>query len=389
MQSFASALGVSLALSLAAQPAAAQSRPTTILARAGGSVAERSVDVGRCEQVAGRAPASDLPREGGQASAMGYGGYYGSAEGAIGSAIAMLIIGAIETDRARGQAAKFCLSNLGYAEVPLTANEAAQFRGLRGDAKLEWENAFLASANDRIAALRTSVVPELPAYLAAPATQGGLRFDLASMSVAPDPVAPGAVLASGRASHWRTAEVVEPFRYVWEGLTLVAEPGAVFHQVDYRPQTEPLLRDQGATWCGPVIETTQGSTSTQVWCFTYQRAGYTVFRPTGYAWQAGPYRDGIALAAVQAPLKLREREPADLDLAFEIRASEMNSSRLVLEGVVRNGSRSVVLWRQQFALRPGGNLTLPLWTHRLRVSRDRSTITAVLDDQGDGSGLRD
>ena len=91
---------------------------------------------------------------------------------------------------------------------------------------------------------------------------------------------------------------------------------------------------------------------------------------------------------MRAPLALREREPDELDLAFEIRAAEMNGSRLVLEGVVRNGSRSVVLWRQQFGLRPGGSLTLPLWTHRLHVSRDRGTITAVLDDQGDGSGLR-
>ena len=52
-----------------------------------------------------------------------------TAEGAVGSVIAMLILGAIETERARGQAAKFCMSNLGYADVTLTA-DADVFRAI-------------------------------------------------------------------------------------------------------------------------------------------------------------------------------------------------------------------------------------------------------------------
>gem|GEM_PF-6744166 len=379
---------MSLALTMAASPVLADARPVTILAKAGGTLEERAADAERCTAIAREAPESDLPRSGAQASAMGYGGYYGSVEGAIGAGIAMLIIAAIETERARGQAGTFCMSNLGYAEVPLTAEEAEQYRALRGERKQAFEAAFIAGAAERVAAVRAPLAPPLPSYRTEPETLGGLKFDVASMTAAGGPAAANLVLASGQATRWRTAEVVDRFETSHGQFTLVAEPGAVFHQVDFRPQAEPLLRDQGATWCGPVVEISSQSRSTQVWCFTHHYAGYTIFRPTGYAWQAGAYRDGIFFAGVQEPLVLREREADDLRLTYEIRAAAVSTNSVTLEGVVRNGSRSVAVWRQAVSLRAGGQVTLPLWSRRLMIARDRANLTATLDEQGDGSGPR-
>lgn len=381
-------VGASLAFAMMAQSAAAEPRPVTVLAKGDGTLAERAADVARCTAIADRAPSADLPRSGGQASAMGYGGYYGSVEGAIGSGIAMLIIAAIETERARGQAATFCMANLGYAEVPLTAEEAAVYLPLRGARREEWEGAFMVGAGERVAAIRTPRVPALPGYRSEPGTLGGLKFDIASLTASSGPAAVGLVLASGGATRWRTAEVVEPLETSHGGFTLLAEPGAVFHQVDFRPQAEPLLRDQGATWCGPVVEATSQSRSTQVWCFTHHYAGYTAFRPTGYAWQAGAYRDGIYFAGVQDHFILREREADDLQLAYDIRVSAINNTSVTLEGVVRNGARSVAVWRQVVSMRAGEKVTLPLWARRLTISRDRTSLTAELDDNGNGSGPR-
>lgn len=391
------AIGVGVALAMVAQPALAAARPVTILAKAGGSWLERQADDERCDQIADKAPVSDLPQSGDQAIARGYGGLsygmpgYGTVEGAVGSAIAFAIIAAIEIERARGQAASFCMSNLGYASVALTEEEASVWRSLRGNRKREWETAFLADPAlvERVSGLRASAVPVLPEYRAEPATQGGLKFDIASMVAADGPVTAGRVLASGQATRWRTAEVANAFEARGTFGVLTVAPGVVFHQVDFRPQSQPLLRDQGATWCGPTTQTAaSGASLTQVWCFTHQPIGYTAFRPTGHTWQAGAYVDGSVESAVTAPLLLRERAADDLNLTYEIRAAAMTDFNVTLEGAVRNGDQSVVLWRQQITMRRGASLTLPLWSRRLHIKREGNTLLATMDDLGDGTALR-
>lgn len=390
-------IGAGIALSMVAQPALAAARPVTVLAKVGGTYADREADSERCEQIADTAPVTDLPRAGGQASAMGYGGLsygmpgYGTIEGAIGSAIAMAIIAQIEIEKARSQAEKFCMSNLGYAALTLTDEEATAWRSVRGARKREWETAFLAdpAVGERVAAMRAPAVPALPEYRPEPATQGGLKFDIASMTAAEGPAGAGGVLASGQATRWRTAEVARPFEARGTVGLLTAAPGAVFHQVDYRPQSQPLLRDQGSTWCGPTTLTpAAGAATTGVWCFTHQPNGYTVFRPTGHAWQAGTYVDGPVESGVTAPLALRERAADDLNLVYEIRAAAMTSANVTLEGSVRNGDQSVVLWRQQVTMRKGSSLTLPLWARRLHLQRVDNTLLATMDDLGDGTALR-
>lgn len=391
------AVGAGLALTMAAHPVLATDREVTVLAKAGGSYAEREADDRRCDEIAGSAPATDLPQTGARASAMGYGGYYygmpgyGTLEGAVGVAIGMAIVGAIEENKARGRAAKFCMSNLGYVPVPLTAEEAAEWRGLRGGRKRQWEEAFLAGegVTARVNTLRASVVAELPGYRVAPATQGGLRFDVASMTAAEAPVAVG-VLASGKADRWRTAELTEDFRAETQYGVLTAPAGTVFHQVDYRPQATPLLRDQGATWCGTLGGNIASGPGVPpgVWCFTRQPTGYTVFQPTGQAWLAGVMGNGTVLQNVTTSLNLRERDSDDLPLIYEIRSAERTGFNITIEGSVRNGADRVVLWRQQVSLRDGGRLTLPLWERRLHIARADGLLTATLDDQGDGTGLR-
>lgn len=391
------AVGAVLLFCLSAASAQASERPVSILARAGGSLAEREADQLRCEALAQRAPQTDLPQGGDLASAMGRGGHaYGrqpvpQVQGTTIGGLMNVVPGAVELERARDLAAEFCLSNLGYAPVSLTPEEADAFRRLHGGRKRSWEEQFLASPDTaaRIAALRASPARDLPGYRAEPETLGGIRIDVRSLTATQGVVQRGGVAASGAAARWRTAEIAEPFEARISSGVLTAPAGVVFHQVDFRPQAEPLLRDPAATWCGPLTETNRvGAQATEVWCFTPQPDGYTLFRATGHAWQAGVYNHGPVFVGVREPLVLREREADAMSLAFDIRVSSLTASNVILEGVVRHGDEQVVLWRQQIPMRARATRSLPLWSRRLHLARVENGVTVLLDDTGTGEGPR-
>ena len=130
----ARAVGAGLILCLSAGPTVSADRAVTVLARAGGSVAEREADELRCAAVAAGAPQADLHEGGDLADAMGRGGQawgrppVARFEGPTIGGLINTIPGALETQRLRDLAEEFCLSNLGYVPVTLTPEEGEAFR---------------------------------------------------------------------------------------------------------------------------------------------------------------------------------------------------------------------------------------------------------------------
>lgn len=392
--SLRAAAALFLSAALAIQPAAAAS--PGILAKAGGDFEARRRDQTRCEAIASKARSQDLPGyETGPMPNGAQGGLYGVA----GAAIAGLLIGAMEKDKARGRAEAFCLSNLGYGVVPLTAEEANAYGKLTGGARDDFERAFLAQdLLKRLEAVLAPKVPPLPAYAEGPGVQGGLKVDLKSLKAADGPVAAEGVAATGRMMRWRTATLEAPFKSDAGQIRIAVEAGTVFHQVDYRPQHSPLLRTPGATWCGQARQTTAAAAANapsqgtlEIYCLTSQADGYDLFRPTGFAWLAGPYRDGFVLPRLTTPVVLRERESDDLgELRLEIRVVEIRTRSVTLEGRALREGKSVRLWTRRLEFDADGRATLPMWSHRLVLARSGDTaVVAVLEDQGDGRGWRE
>ncbi|MDH7975056.1 hypothetical protein QH494_22970 [Sphingomonas sp. AR_OL41] len=370
---------------------AAPEKPVTVLARAGGSIAQRDADRAQCAKIVADAPGADMPDVTRTPMPAGYGG--GGMPAAMGASIAFLIIALIEDGKAHRKGEAFCLENMGYAPVPLTAAEKAEYLKLAPAGQRAWEERFLASdLAARIAAVLTPTVPPLPAYRDAPATIGGLRFLPESFTATMGPVAKGGVLLTGRIERWRTATLDHDVTTSDGLVKIAAKAGAVFHQVDYRSQRHPLLRDVGSTWCGPVMQTSAGGApAPSVYCFSTFRSFYAVFRPAGFDWLAGPYDGGFALEPITAPIALTERAGDDLGpLALDIVLSELTPSRATLEGYARRGERRVLIWSRRLKRDKQGGVTLPLWSRRALIAPASLTeLTVALDDKGDGTGLRD
>ena len=368
----------------------AMAGPAAILARPDGDFAAWQADHARCHEVVGAARIDDLP----VGNPVPGGPVTGDMSTVIGASIAFAIVGLIETDHQRRLAETLCLRNLGYGLVRLTPQEDETFRRQLSPESIDhWREAFLAQdLKTRLAAALTPVVPRLPAYRDAPYTQGGLKVDAASLAAPAGPVEARGLVLAGKATRWRTAALTQPFQTQSGFIRVAGVPGAVFYQVDMRPQREPLLRQDGATWCGPVTQSApRGAASVEVYCFAGRDDGYEIYQTSGYDWFGGAYGQGFTLPRFTDPIVLRERDADDLPpMDFTVRAATIKARYIDLEATVARKGSEVVLWSRRLKFDATGAAVLPLWDRRLVLTRlGADAVAAALDSRGDGRGWRE
>lgn len=382
---------VAFAVALLSTSSIAAEKPIAILAKVGGTFAQREVDRAACQHIVNKSPGADMPainRTGGNMTGAP------TVAGAVGASIAMLLFDLIDSGRAQSKGQTFCLENLGYSPVPLTDGEKQDYLRQPVERRQAWVEKFLdRDLTARIVAERSAVVPPLPAYRDEPNTIGGLRFFVDGFIAADKPVGKGSVIITGKVERSRTAVLLADFA-TENGLVIVkGKAGAVFHQVDYRPQRDPLLRDQGATWCGPVEQTSADGTPAQsVYCFSTHRGGYGAYHPTGFTWLAGPLDQGFVLPSFTKPIVLDERLTDDLGpLEFLIRVDSVTTSAVSLSGIVTHNGQHVRIWSRRLKSGRDGKVVIPLWSRRAMLTPNpvAGTVAVVFDSQGDGKSLRD
>lgn len=379
-----------VALLLSAQ-AQARPKPVAIMARAGTTLATRDADKAKCRSIVDKAPGQDMPvvdRVSVGAPTDGSGGISAVA----GAAIVMLIFDLIENGRAADRGVSLCMQNKGYAPVQLSGDELVEYNALAPEKRTAWENAFLSKdIGQRIAAAQATKVAPLPDYYDAPQTIGGLRFLVDQFAAPEGPVALGGVVLSGQVERARTAVLATDFHSEGGPVTISGKAGAVFHQVDYRPQRNPALREPGATWCGPVEQTSGANTAPSVYCLTTRQGGYDAYRPTGFTWLAGPHGDGFSLPMLTSSIALMERDTDDLGpLDFTITVDRAAATSLDLSGsVTRNGQR-VKIWQRRLKTDGRKQVIVPLWSRRLVLDvTDPQKVMARLETADAVTSLRD
>jgi len=362
---------------------------TTILAKPGATFESRAVDKQRCLDASQHALVTDVPPEHPHPAVVVYGGGIG---GVLGAAIADAALADEDVRQGRREAEQKCLRYMGYVQLPLTASEAAEYDPLSSSDQAVWERKFLATdLSARLDPLVKEKVPPLPGYRTEKGTHGGLKIDTASLAVATPEVTEKGDIVTGKATRWRTAVLKTPIDNGGANVRVTVEPGTVFHQVDYRTQYEKLLRNPGATWCGPAMEQAGGNTAKSIYCFTSGADGYDVYRPTGQDWFAGPQRDGFTLPGYAKPIVLEERAQDDLGpLDFVITVTSMKRRVVQLKAYLKRDGKQVEVWNRALAFNGRGQAIVPLWDRRLWLTRTSSdTVRADLTNDGDGTSWRE
>ena len=371
--------------------AAARPKPVAILAKADTSLATRNADKAECRRIVDKAPGRDMPaveRTNVGAPMDGSGG----APAVAGAAIVMLIFEMIENGRAADRGESLCMQNRGYAPLQLTPEEATAYRALAPEKRSAWENTFLSQdLTQRIAAATARKVPPLPDYADEPEAIGGLRFLVDGFTATDKPVGAGDVVLTGKVERSRTAVLANDFKSEGGPITIAGKAGAVFHQVDYRPQRDPALREPGATWCGPVDQVSGASAAPSVYCLTTRQSGYEAYRPTGFGWLAGPPGAGFALPMLTSAIALEERDADDLGpLDFAIVVDKVTASAVELTGVVTRKGQRVKIWNRRLKAGDDKSVVVPLWQRRLVLGISPTfKVSAKLEDSAEGKSLRD
>jgi hypothetical protein len=385
-KTLAAALAVAAAMTVSTH--AERLTDVTVFVKPGGSPDQNIADLKLCRKIVDKAPDTELP---GPDHPMPM--YYGStAGGAAGAVVADYIIASQMESEMRKHGMDLCMHNLGYVSLPLTYSERSDFYSQVTKAMQDaWVHKFVSQdLSERLRPLIvTPAVPPLPAYRDEPMTIGGLKIDTDSLVLAAPSIEDKGVVVTGKASRWRTATLVTPISTSGGNVQIAADAGTVFHQVDYRPQKIKLLRDQNATWCGPVTQTASGSTAKDVFCFTSEDTDYKVFRPSGEAWFAGAYTNGFSLIPYSKPIQLAERTQDDLGpLDFDISITSIDNGGVTVEGHVQHAGQTVTVFKQTVEF-DDDKATLPLWNKALHFAQtSHHAVTAALGTNGDGKGWR-
>jgi len=366
----------------------AASGPVSVRAKPGGSYEQREADEERCNKLAQEARIGDLPPSNSPTPQIPYNYAYSPAANMAGSFVALIIIGGIQEAEMRDHAEELCLKNLGYRMVPLTPGEASEYARLSSSKKSEWERKFLGSdIAARYDAVFQPAVPPLPDIPDGPMRQGGLQFD--GFAVAAKLIGNHDLLLTSKATRVRTAVLTTPIETKEGDIRIVADPGTVFHLVDYRHQVDPLLRPDGATWCGLVHQLSKGNSTEATYCFVGREDGYEVFRAGGESWFAGPAANAQPLPRYREPIKLEERAQDDLGpLDFDITVLAINKVHVLLSAGVTHDGKRVELWQRYLNWNQHKKAVLPLWDRRVTLTIDGRLMDAELESGGDGSDWR-
>lgn len=302
----------------------------------------------------------------------------GGVAASAGAALATGFLAGLEEAKARRAGYERCMRARGYTKVSLTAEEETALKAAKKQPEREAWFAALLSRPDlaqRIEAARADIL-DLPPVPDAKIGAAGLVFDLSQAKAAEGAVGEGGALATLPASHLATARLTTEYPVSnMLGINKRGEAGAVFHAVARGPYV--------AQWCGPFVNGSVQGKVTQMGCVETAGDGFKVINVGGESWLAGelfvggfPVDDGPRL----------EASAEDLlgPVTVAIKLDKITKKGVRLSAVGERDGKAVRVWVGGGNFDAEGRLVVPLWTHRLTITRQDQAIAVVLSADGDG-----
>ena len=335
--------------------------PVTVLAKPGGTLAAREIDEAECKlQAQATRNTNYAPNLGGVAPA--------------------LMVQTMSDGNIVSRATRACLGVRGWSDVPLTADEARQYSGLRDTKRDAWLEVFFASnIGDRVTAALPLPFTPLPTAVEGRFFVGGLLIDPDRIEVIAAPLRAKDILIRGVAMHQATATLTRPLDVEVGFGHLKAPAGTVFHQVML-----PSRSGLRAAWCG---QAQHG----MMHCFLNHIESYDLTVGRGRPWLFGRtftwVDQELDTLRTVSPIWLQRDETDRLGpVDYTIRIASLNDKRVKLEAVARRGEEEVVFWTGTVEFDAAGTGTLPFWTKKLVLTRSEGTVQARLEDTGNGEG---
>ncbi|WP_024353112.1 hypothetical protein [Brevundimonas naejangsanensis] len=217
---------------------------------------------------------------------------------------------------------------------------------------------------------------------------GGVRLKPEAMTAGQGVISRGGVVLSGPAEYALTGRLSRPLNLRAPLINDFAPEGMILHEVEFARTTPLGARTMTRIWCGPIGAPTIWSSKRVTMCLRRgQSTPLEAFWPsTGRPWLGTTMSSG-AVGALPAYDFEIERSPSSLLEPLDVRAEiqRLTDAAVTLRIFARKGDEDALI----LVLSPefkDGEAAIPLWSHRLLLTRSDAGVTARFSADGDGEG---
>lgn len=217
---------------------------------------------------------------------------------------------------------------------------------------------------------------------------GGVRLRPEAMTAGQGVMSRGGVVLSGPAEYAVTGRLSRPLNLRAPLINDFAPEGMILHEVEFARTTPLGARTMTRIWCGPIGAPTIWSSKRVTMCL---RRGLSTpleaFWPsTGRPWLGTTMSSGGVGALPAYDFEI-ERSASSLLEPLDVRAEiqRLKDTAVTLRIFARKGDEDALI----LVISPefkDGEASIPLWSHRLRLTRSSAGVTARLSADGDGEG---
>ncbi len=221
---------------------------------------------------------------------------------------------------------------------------------------------------------------------------GGVKIDPTVLTIGAGELTRGGVVLSGQAEYALTTRLPKPVNLRAPLINDTTPEGLILHQVEFAGVLPVGGRVMTRIWCGPLGRPTVFGNGQRVTMCLRRAAvgGWEAFWPsTGRPWLGTSQMTGTVAALTANDVEIDPSPTSLLEpLGVRFEIQRVSDAEITLRLFARLKDEDALIFTVKEAFE-GGRAVVPLWSHRLVLTRTASGVTAALLADGDGKGPTD